>query len=86
MELLNTSADRNEIKVGTQILDFVLEKRGLQTHVIVESISSPLRIDVHDAALSRQQVIHVERRREDNAPILRTEAGIAVVELAGKAE
>src|SRR6185312_4132924 len=86
LELLNSRAHGDEVVVRNEIVDLVLDKCLLQSHMIVEAVRPALGIDVHNAALAGLQVIHGECRGEDDSPVLRLEAGIAVIELSGETE
>src|SRR5690242_18983915 len=52
----------------------------------VNAIGATLRIHVDDPSLLGRQIIDIESRREDDAPVLRTKAGVAAEKLGCKTE
>src|SRR5579872_7307257 len=76
-ELLNSCADRNEIKIRTQIVNLGLDKTFLQASVRVETIGPVANVNVDQSALAGLQKIEIEFWREANAEINWPKTGVA---------
>ncbi len=80
-ERLNARAGRQEVVMGAEIAQVVLDEELLKTHVAVETRGALAHVDVHDAGFLRVQVVEVEHRGDPELPVPRLECGVALEEL-----
>ncbi len=67
-ELLNSGADRDKVEVRAQVVDLCLDKRFLNSGMVVEAINTFCRIDIDQAAFPRLKEVQVDDR-EAKLPI-----------------
>src|SRR5262249_913686 len=85
IERLNAGPNGNEIIIGAQAGDFVLEEGVLQSSMRVRTSGALANVDVHDAAFPCPKLIEVEGRRDPDLPVHGLEAGVAVQQVKRQA-
>src|ERR1700747_1164611 len=86
VEALNARANRDEIEIGAEIVNFYLREAFLQPGVRIEAIGSGGHIHVDNAALLGLKIIQIHDRRDAHAELHRLEGRVAAEQIKRKAE
>src|SRR5207244_12295891 len=85
-EQLEDDARRDEVVVGAQVAEVVLDEQLLEAHLAVQAGRALPDVDVDHAGVPGVEVVDVEDRRHAQLPVARPEGRVALEELQGDDE
>ena len=84
VELLDAGARRDEVVVGTEVVELHFSKGFLEGDLIVEAVGAAAGIGAHETELADFQVVETELRSDANAPVDGLEGRVAVKQIKGE--
>ena len=85
-ERLDADARRDEVVVGAQVAEVVLDEQLLEAHLAVQAGRALPDVDVDHAGVPGVEVVDVEDRGHTQLPVARPEGRVALEELQGDDE
>src|SRR5439155_23936161 len=85
-ERLDADARRDEVVVGAQVAEVVLDEQLLEAHLAVQAGGALPDVDVDRAGVPGVEVVDVEDRGHAQLPVARPEGRVALEELQGDDE
>src|SRR6266576_3392083 len=84
VELLDAGARRDEVVVGTEVVELHFSEGFLEGDMIVEAVGAAAGIGAHETELADFQIVETELRSDANAPVDGLEGRVAVKQIKGQ--